>query len=239
MFVNPQHDPIPCYQAKNAEKVLELSDATATNATRLSTNASVPLSPSTTENSFNVTANTPVGNEYEVGNYADNDTATDEKMIFSKEHYTNFVTVKTESSDESEQDVTTSKFPTSPTTPIPTLSTAHTISTSLPTIGVPGASHLNASFPSKFEPVIKQPLVYSGSQFPSKPVRLEPAPVTEEVEDFSPFEANKQSILQWIASLLANYGFGNDQSTVAPEPIDQSKCKPCDNLIIIIILLVT
>ncbi|CAB0013714.1 unnamed protein product, partial [Nesidiocoris tenuis] len=64
-------------------------------------------------------------------------------------------------------------------------------------------------------------------QFPSKPVRLEPAPVTEEVEDFSPFEANKQSILQWIASLLANYGFGNDQSTVAPEPIDQSKCKPC------------
>ncbi|CAB0013716.1 unnamed protein product [Nesidiocoris tenuis] len=162
MFVDPQYDPIPCYQAKNAEKVLELSDATATNATRLSTNASVPLSPSTTENSFNVTVNTPADDEYEVGNYAANE--TDEKTIFSKVHYTNFVTVKTESSDEAEQEVTTSKFPTSPTTPIPTLPTAHTISTLLPTIGVPGASHLNASFPSKFEPVIKQPLVYSGSK---------------------------------------------------------------------------
>lgn len=63
-------------------------------------------------------------------------------------------------------------------------------------------------------------------------MRLEPAPVTEEVEDFSAFEANKQSILQWIASLLAGFGIGGDQQPAVPDPIDPAKCKPCSKFLL-------
>ncbi|XP_014253033.1 trypsin-7-like [Cimex lectularius] len=42
------------------------------------------------------------------------------------------------------------------------------------------------------------------------------------------FEENRQSILEWIASLLSNLGIGGFEPTpVPPDPIDQSKCKPC------------
>ncbi|KAF6213201.1 hypothetical protein GE061_010917 [Apolygus lucorum] len=128
----------------------------------------------------------------------DSQTSTSKPPVIQE--FQNFVTIRPEniSKNENQEDSTVTDTPDSNSTTTPTVST-------------------------------RAPLVppYPGGQFPPKPFRLEPAPVTEEVEDFSAFEANKQSILQWIASLLAGYGVGGEQSPQAPEPVDPSKCKPC------------
>ena len=48
-------------------------------------------------------------------------------------------------------------------------------------------------------------------------------------KETTPFDENRNSILEWLSAFLQQYGVGSGSSVYPhpPEPIDQSKCEPC------------